>query len=496
MPPLPFPLPLSATPLQVGLVTAAVLAGWLVLLAALTLTTRTYGVRPGPENRVLGPESPAVVDLITGNWRLCDEAASATLLDLAARRFVAIEEIGPELSLVRMRRDVDRAALTPYEQMVFDHVAELSRDGVVATGALAEGGRHLGSWEKRFRRNVIGEARRLGLSQPRWRPLHHVVLTVTAVVPAAMVGLLVLVLPAHDGDEDPGFGAALGGAVVAWAALTSLVEKLNGERGTTAGAAVASRWLGVREHLAAGRFAELPAAAVTIWGRPLAYAAALGLAHRAVTSLPVSTPSDDTRAWSDYGGMWHVVEVRYRGRGPWGRLAWGRRAVAGIFTAVVAGWFTFLVLFVALLVLGAVLDRPSELAMPTARIAGLVTGSVLLVLALTDAVAKKTVEGQVVRLRRYRRRSGGDTPTYQHWVAVDEGGGRRSVHAFGTDEATWFRLTEGDLVRARVGRRLGWMYGVDVLTPSRLRRQRPDRDKDLPDAAEIASGPGGSDGDR
>ena len=56
--------------------------------------------------------------------------------------------------------------------------------------------------------------------------------------------------------------------------------------------------------------------------------AALGLAPRAVASLPIASPADDRRAWSDYGGMWHVVDVRYRGRGPLGLALWGRGAGA------------------------------------------------------------------------------------------------------------------------------------------------------------------------
>ena len=58
------------------------------------------------------------MDFLTGGYKLCDEAASATVLDLAARRYVTIEEIGPELSLVRLRRDVDVDALNTYDSWV------------------------------------------------------------------------------------------------------------------------------------------------------------------------------------------------------------------------------------------------------------------------------------------------------------------------------------------------------------------------------------------
>jgi hypothetical protein len=89
--------------LGVGVAILAV-AAWFGLLAVLMLATRTPSIRPGLATGELGPESPALVDLLTGGWTLCDEAASAALLDLAARRVVTIEEVGPELSLVRLGR--------------------------------------------------------------------------------------------------------------------------------------------------------------------------------------------------------------------------------------------------------------------------------------------------------------------------------------------------------------------------------------------------------
>ncbi|MBD0322390.1 MAG: DUF2207 domain-containing protein, partial [Aldersonia sp.] len=308
---------------------AAALLGWFLLLAALMRMTRTPPIERGRPTGEFGHESPALVDFVTGDFKLCDEAASATLLDLAARRFVTIEQIGPELSLVRLRRAVDVTVLTGYEQMVLDHVRRLATaDGVVATGALAEGARHLGSWRKKFAKAVRAESRAAGLSQPRWSRWHRTLLTGAAVLPAAALGaLLAAAEPATDGDP---FGAFLAAAAITLGALIALQEKINDERGTAAGAVAAARWLGVQEHLATARFAEQPAAGVTVWGRALAYAAALGLAERAVVSLPISVPADDGKAWSDYGGMWHVVHVRYHGRGPWGRFVWGYSARAGV----------------------------------------------------------------------------------------------------------------------------------------------------------------------
>jgi hypothetical protein len=146
------------------------LVAWFGLLGMMAVATRSPSPRPGmpPDPNRLDAESSAIVDLLTGGWNLCEEAAAATVLDLAARRVVAVEEIGPELSLVRLGRG-DTPDLNPYEQPVLDHLRRLATsDGVVATGALAEGNRHIGSWWKSFTHAVIEEARARGLSQRRW----------------------------------------------------------------------------------------------------------------------------------------------------------------------------------------------------------------------------------------------------------------------------------------------------------------------------------------
>ncbi|MBO3750986.1 DUF2207 domain-containing protein [Streptosporangiaceae bacterium NEAU-GS5] len=427
---------------------------WALLLLALAVATRNPDIDPGPATSELGPESPAVVDLITGGWQLSDEASAATLLDLAGKGAVQIEEIGPELSLVRVRRDP--GDLSPYERLVYEHVSSLARDGVVATGALAEGSRNLGRWWKSFRRKVVDEARAAGLSRTRWSKAQALLLTVAAAVPAVAVGIAVTVT---DDKHEGGLGAG----VITMAALVAWMGKLNGERGTKLGAERASYWMGVREHFAAGQFSEQPAAAVTIWGRHLAYAAALGLTPRAVKSLPVSTPADDKKAWSDYGGMWHVVNVRYPRRLLWGRAPWptiGRALLAALFV----GMWTW----IALLVLSAFDLWPDGLVQPVAWGAAAVAAAIPLAYAITDMTTKATVEGQVIRLRRVQTGSTDGHPRYAYWCAIDDGRAR-DVKAYGLTEMIWSGLGEGDLVRLAVGRRLGWITGAEVLQRSRLR---------------------------
>ncbi|GAA3825273.1 hypothetical protein GCM10022226_52450 [Sphaerisporangium flaviroseum] len=440
------------------LIAVAALGLWLLLLAALAFATRNPDIDPGPPTSELRDESPALVDLITGNWRLCDEAASATLLDLAAKGAVQIEEIGPELSLVRLREP--RTPLSAYEKLVHDHVRSLATDGVVATGALAEGARNLGRWWKSFRRKVIVEAREKGLSRARWSRAQAALLTAAAAVPAIAAGIAVAATADGD-DKDGGIGAAF----VGFALLIGLLGKLNGERGTAEGAKVAGYWMGVRAHLAANQgFAEQPAAAVTIWGRHLAYAAALGLARRAVTSLPISTPADDKRAWSDYGGMWHVVDVRYPRR-----ILWGRPPLQMILRGLVAGLATGFWLWMFGIVASALIDWPDSLVMPVAYLGAAVAAAVPIAFAIADLTTKTEVEGQIVRLRAFQVGSNGNNrPKYAYWVALDDGR-LREVKALGIDEDKWRPLVEGDRVRARIGRRVGWIQEIEVLSHSRHR---------------------------
>jgi hypothetical protein len=172
--------------------TGAVL--WAALLGVLAFATRCRRVDPGPATMDAGgPEPPAVVNLLTSEWRVGHGAVPATLLDLAARRLVAIDQVG-ERTLVRVRPASERVrgrgdGLEPYERMVLDHVVRQASDGVVPTEALTTGPEEEArGWWRRFRRSVERDARRRGLSRRRWSPAAHTVLTVTAVVVAGRPG--------------------------------------------------------------------------------------------------------------------------------------------------------------------------------------------------------------------------------------------------------------------------------------------------------------------
>lgn len=80
------------------LAAAAASAAWLVAAAALLVSRMPPQPPVGPRTLELGPEPPAVANFLTHGWRVTDDAVPATLIDLAARDVVDIEQRGPPAS--------------------------------------------------------------------------------------------------------------------------------------------------------------------------------------------------------------------------------------------------------------------------------------------------------------------------------------------------------------------------------------------------------------
>ncbi|HWC10004.1 MAG TPA: hypothetical protein VG455_02165, partial [Acidimicrobiales bacterium] len=411
---------------------------WAALLGVLTFATRSRDVDPGPATLDLGgPEPPAVVNLVTGDWRLGHEAVPATLLDLAARRLVAIEQVG-ERTLVRVRPDPERgsdAKLEPYERMVLDHVVGHATEGVVPADALTTGPEEEArGWWRSFRRSVERDGRRRGLSRRRWSPAARLTLSVSALAVAVLVGVAATTLPddPDDSDDDP-LGAGIAALVLTAGALLGAVEALNGQRETPAGREAAARWLGLRTLLAEDPlFAEYPPAGVAIWDRLLAYGAAMGVAHGAVRALPLGSERDD-EAWSPVGGHWRVVRIRYPRFVPPG---YGRHP--GL--VVLLGLFQLALAILALPAATAaadglrevVVDFSADDTVPTAfgvgvsvflavvvALAALLAarGAAMALAGIVDLVSeRRRAEGRVLRVRRRGR---DDRPRW--YVAVDPG---------------------------------------------------------------------------
>ena len=422
--------------LRFGVGAAVALVAWLALLALFAVATRARTPDPGPEALELaGDEPPAVVAMLTDGWEVGHEAVPATLIDLAARRIVAIEGVGPDRFVIRLRPSASTDGLTDYEEQVLTHVRGLaSPDGTVPGEALTTGPEgDSTAWWTRFQASVVKDARDRGLSRGRWSKWMLAVLGATAVVPAALAALALVTLPPEEGaeEEENPVGAFIGVTAMAWFPLMTLPRKLRAERDTPAGREAAARWLGLREHLdATGGFAEAPPAAVVIWDRFLSYGAALGVAGGAVRALPLGSESD-TEAWTAHGGHWRVVHIDYPKRLPPG---WGKPpllATAIGLTGLLGGLFVARIFFPLMAeAVSDLVDSTREegfspinliaialLALPTIVSAVLILRSaVMLAAAVSDLFVTREVEGIVLRIRRHEKVS---------YLAVDEGAGAK-----------------------------------------------------------------------
>ena len=274
-------------------VAASIAAGvWLVLFAIVARATLPALPDAGPETMDLAGEPPAVANFLVNRWEVTSSAIAATLLDLAGRRIVAIEQVGLDQHLVRLGRRVPDDLL-PYEAKVLQLVRDKAVDGTVPARELSLGaGDHADAWWKSFRQQVIDHAVALGLTRRRWGPRVVALLLVTLTVPFLLLGGGIETLRAASravsattDSNDAGGGLMMAGfgflVVVGIGA-----KKLRGWRSTGPGMTAAARWLGVKAFLAHDDvFGDAPAPAVAIWDRYLAYGTALGVAAGAARSL-------------------------------------------------------------------------------------------------------------------------------------------------------------------------------------------------------------------
>jgi hypothetical protein len=158
-----------------------VAAGMLWLGAAAFFYAARHPADPpvGPRTLDLGPEPPAVANFLVHGFRVTDEAVAATLIDLAARRFVEVEQRGPGVFYIRLR-SARQEPLTPYERRVLSHLERLASGGVVPAEALTTGPADVSSgWRREFESEVVADAQGRGLSRdavrgswccPLWAP--------------------------------------------------------------------------------------------------------------------------------------------------------------------------------------------------------------------------------------------------------------------------------------------------------------------------------------
>lgn len=419
-------------------------AAWLLAAAVVFVVRRPPEPLVGPRTHDLGPEPPAVATFLVNRFRVTDEAVPATLIDLAARNVVDIEQRGPSVFYVRLRSTPPDEPLTAYESRVLDHLRRKASDGVVPAEALTTGpAEESKRWRRAFSGEVVEDAKARGLSRDALDSRIFTALTAAALVPALLVWPL--------WDFEPAAGV-----MIAAVALLGWIRTRHPQRETPAGMEAASRWLGVKAELQENPVFETHSPlTVELWDRLLAYGAALGAASGASGPLPMGTESD-TRAWSTYSGGWRPVEVRYR-RSFW-LIGSGRTPLSvllrGVGMALVGGFFLYVLgpaatdgvssgedaFFAA-----AVLLLPSIL---------LIAGVAYILLGLSDLGSTRDVTGPILRLRRY-----GDDESPRYFVAVDDGISSR-IRAWEISPALYTGLEQGELVTVRLTKKLGCVRSI------------------------------------
>jgi hypothetical protein len=462
---------------------AAATAAWFLLVLVAILMTRARDLDPGSTTMDLREEPPAVVNMLVHGWRVTPDAVPATLLDLAARDYVDLDQLGPANTICHLRRSDaagDATGLEPYERRVLEHVRGLAVDGVVPAAALSTGPAGAStSWWKAFNKEVVKDARARGLSRDRWSGWTGRFFGAAAVVPAVLVGLAVARTPTS-GDSDP-VSAAIGAGLVSWTLLMAAFRRSRSERETTKGAEVARHWLEVRKYLAADEaFPDLPPASVAIWDRYLAYGAAMGVARAAVRALPMGA-EDDRWAWSSYGGRWRKVEVDY----PNVAILWGRHPLVaflfGLLGAVPAYGATPLLLDLRDTAGTGWLDAVLSLLLLAAI--GLMLFSLYQAgRAVVDLGSRRELTGLVLRMRTISTSSNRNN-SVRYTVAVDDGKAAK-VKAWVVSNEVWQRVSQGDLVDVTVGPRLGYVFEMRRAGRANVRVEaRPEREGQRPVSA-------------
>lgn len=435
----------ATTPLVVAVV--AVLAGFL-LHAWAAWSTRPRRPSLGPAERPAtlpsGPESAAVVGLLTNGFEVPTAAVPATVIDLAARGWIRLAHADGELMVVtRSAGAAVGDVLRPHEQLVLNHVSARAFNDVTSGATLAVNQRRLNRrWRHRFARAVAALAAESGLATRRY--------TAVQLGPSAAAGLLAAyaLWRSARGGTDTAIADSWVSRSIWVAAVAGLiglgVQTVSRARGTASsptqlGAERWSAWLGYRTRLAD----RIPANASVV-GAPaqqeaLARAVVMGLSRQVFTELPI-VAEDPRHAWSEAGDVPHTVRVRYPLRPGYGQHP-VKVLVVGLVGLALAVWVRRLLGDIgAGKSLGDLLDKAPgkrELFEDIARWLSIactvpIVGALWCVLAGTvDTLVVRQRTGMVVRTRQpfevYPRhlvwvvRPFGDRAGYATYLGVDDG---------------------------------------------------------------------------
>jgi ABC-type proline/glycine betaine transport system permease subunit len=151
---------------------------WLMVVLVVRVFRRSDEPEAAPATMDLGTESPAIANMLVNNWKPTQEAVPGTLLDLAARGYVEFQQVAPGQFECRIRRQ-DDPELKPYERRVMTLLRSKAAHGVVPTEALTTGPTDAADrWWKGFRKEVVREAKDIGVSEDMWNAASKSVVTV------------------------------------------------------------------------------------------------------------------------------------------------------------------------------------------------------------------------------------------------------------------------------------------------------------------------------
>lgn len=460
--------------LSVPLVVASAVASlaWLAILAGVLATRRLPSIAPAGAGIDLPPESPAVAGMLANDFTIPSETAPAILLDLAARRIVDLDEVQPGRTICRLRGRADMTGLSAADTRVLEAIRGRAIDGVVPTEALTSGPEEQSKgWHRSLAREVVQEAQQAGLTVNRWPKGLVTGLGAGLALPVALVAFAFRSEDIVRDDQVATVVVAGAVAIIVIALGAIVVGRLGtsiAQLPTESGEPAAARARGLEEHLSEDRaLDELPPASVKVRGRHFAYAAAFGAAHLAVELLPMGT-EDDHRAWSRFGARWRRVKVRYPRVLP---PAWGKHPAFALFLAVLWGGVAVLAIY-GIDAMGSS-DPPQSVS--SSQWDDLTTGALIalapaiavlawalwvLVRALPDLWSTRTVIGEIVRDRRFRKwSSSNDTPRYSNYLAVDDGTSDR-VSAWRMRGALWALHDQGEVVTAEITPRLRYVRSI------------------------------------
>jgi Predicted membrane protein (DUF2207) len=410
---------------------------------------------PGDRDSDGAQTRPALVNLVLTKCNPGAAAYQATILDLAARGFLAVSHERGSLRVALAGPPAGAAALAGYEQQVLgDMRARLAGASgapfeVVAAACTADVRGIWGPFEEKLR----AEARRRGISRLVLPPTGRIALlacVITAAV-AVLAFLAVRLFPL------PGIGhpvlAAAAAAAAFWCCLAFLDHQ---ERLTGAGSALAARWKRERADVAAAPPAWNDVHPVALRRRAFAVAARVpqsapgqsdpGRPARAPRPRagPPAAKGRPPEAWSSFSGTWRRVRITGQSEG----LGMG----GGVALLVGAAWLG--VLSYALTIPGG--TGPLPLAAAAAAVAAAVAG-VRKLARLSALPNTTTFDGQVIA-RWYEvadsEQGSGDVPC----TAVDDG--RRAWTFSGS--GVYDRVALGDLVRVTVNPRSRKLLGLTV----------------------------------